>query len=542
MNRSVIALLLLAGASAPAIFGQAQPLYSVTVERTIKSIGYRPNGSTKVDFKGTVLAPVAKGEAEVKTNKGAVQVAAKFDKVPPASSFGPEYLTYVLWAISPEGRARNLGEVFLKGDEAKVDAASPLQAFGMMVTAEPYFSVSVPSDVVVLENDVRRDTVGNIGAVDAKLELLSRGNYKDAGLQPAALNSKIPLDLYQARNAVQVAKSQGADHYATDTFNKAMTSLQNAEGFQSQKKDMRKQVIQASREAAQTAEDARVIAVRRAAEEKVANEKAAADAREAAAKAAAEREAQAKRDAQAAAAREAQQKREAELAAQREAEAKKVAELQAALAKAEAERQAEQRKSAEAAAAKAESDRLRAQLEEQQAKAEADQARQAELAATKAREDAEAARLKAERDQQELRANLLRQFNLILETRDTARGLVVNLGDVLFDTGKFDLRPPAKEALAKLSGIVLSHPGLKLDVEGHTDSVGSDDFNQKLSEQRAGAVRAYLIAQKLEPDSVVSRGFGKSRPVASNDTAQGRQQNRRVEIIVSGEVIGVKIN
>jgi len=542
MNRSVIALLLLAGCSAPAVFGQAQPLYSVTVERTIKSIGYRPNGSTKVDFKGTVLAPMAKGEAEVKTNKGAVQVQGKFDKVPPASSFGPEYLTYVLWAISPEGRARNLGEVALNGDNAKVDAATSLQAFGMMVTAEPYFSVTVPSDVVVIENDIRRDTVGTIGAVDAKLELLSRGNYKDVGLQPAALNSKVPLDLYQARNAIQVAKSQGADHYAGDTFQKAMTSLQNAEGFQSQNKDLRKQVIQSARVAVQTAEDARVIAVRRAAEEKAANDKAAADAREAAAKAAAEREAQAKREAQAAAEREAQQKREAELAAQRAAEAKKVAELQAALSKAEAERQAEQRKAAEATAAKAEADRLRAQLEEQQAKAAADQARQAELAATRARDEAEAARLKAETDQQELRANLLRQFNLILETRDTARGLVVNLGDVLFDTGKYDLRPAAKEAMAKLSGIVLSHPGLKLDIEGHTDSVGSDDLNQKLSEQRADAVRAYLIVQKLEPDAVVSRGFGKSRPVASNDTAQGRQQNRRVEIIVSGEVIGVKIN
>ena len=535
MTRSIFSFLLLVGCAAPAGFGQSQPLYSVTVERTITSVGYRPNGSTKVNFKGTVLAPRSKGQADVKTSKGAVQIEAKFDDLSPASSFGAEYLTYVLWAISPEGRARNLGELVLDGNDGKIRAATSLQAFGMMLTAEPYFSVTVPSDVVVLENDIRRDTVGTIGLVDAKLELLSRGSYKDAGLQPAVLNEKVPLDLYEARNAVQVARSQGADKYAGDTFQKALTALKNAEGFQSQKDDHRKQVIQNAREATQTSEDARVIAIKRADEERVANEKAAADAREAAANAAAAREAQQKRDAEAAAA-------QAKAAAEREAQQKQVAELQAALAKAEAERQAEARKAADAAAAKAEADRLRAQLQEQQANAAAEQARQSEAAAKAARDSAEADKEKALRDQQELRASLLKQFNLILETRDTARGLVVNLGDVLFDTGKYDLRAPAREALAKLSGIVLSHPGLKLTVEGHTDNVGSDDFNQKLSEQRADAVRAYLIVQKLEPDNVTSKGFGKSRPVASNDTSQGRQQNRRVEIIVSGEVIGEQIN
>ena len=528
MSRSIFSVLVFAGWLAPASFGQPQALYSVTVERTIKSVGYRPTGSTKIDFKGTVLAPRAEGEARVQTNKGAVQIEAKFNDLSPASGFGGEYLTYVLWAISPEGRARNLGEVVLNGDNAKTKAATSLQAFGMMVTAEPYFSVTVPSDVVVLENDVRSDTVGTIGLVDAKLELLSRGSYKDSGLQPAALDSKVPLDLYEARNAVQVARSQGADKYAGDTFQKALTALKNAEGFQSQKSDRRKQVIMSSREATQTAEDARVIANKRAAEESAANEKAAADAREAAARAAAESEAQQKRLAEQAAA-------QAKAEAERQTKDKQVAELQAALAKAEAERQVQQRQAAEAAAAKAEAERLRSQLQEQQAKAAAEQAK-------KAADDAESARIKAEKDQQELRAKLLTQFNLILETRDTARGLVVSLGDVLFDTGKFDLREPAKIALAKLSGIVLSHPGLKLDVEGHTDNVGGDDLNQKLSEQRAGAVRAFLIAQQLEPDSVVARGFGKSRPVASNDDAKGRQQNRRVEVIVSGEVIGVKIN
>jgi outer membrane protein OmpA-like peptidoglycan-associated protein len=537
MNRShlspilVAALILVAAGLPPALVGQsgnATALYSVTVERTIKSVVYRPTGSTKINFKGTVLAPAAKGEAQVQTNKGAVQIQAKFDKLSPATGFGSEYLTYVLWAISPEGRPRNLGEVVLNGDGSQLKVSTSLQAFGMMVTAEPYFSVSVPSDVVVIENDIRPDTVGTISQVDAKLELLKRGNYKDVGLQPAALDNKTPLDLYQARNALQVAKFEGADHYSADTYQKAQTALQNAEGFQGQKGDQRKRVIMLAREAVQTAEDARVIATRRATEELAAKEKADADAREAAAKAATAREAEEKRQAQAAAVASAARAQQEELQ-------KKNAELAAALAKADAERQTQQRQLAEA-------DSLRAKLQEQQAKQEADQARQAELAAKKAGEEADAARDKAERDQQELRANLLRQFNLILTTRDTARGLVVNLGDVLFDTGKFDLRQPAKEALAKLSGIVLSHPGLRLEIEGHTDSVGADDFNQKLSEQRADSVRAYLIVQQLEPNSVSSTGFGKSRPVASNDTSEGRQQNRRVEIIVSGEVIGQQIH
>jgi len=540
VNRSHLPLILCAGCLVPPVFAQssdARPpaaLYSVTVERTIESVSYRPTGSTKINFKGTVLAPTAKGEARVQTNNGAVQIQAKFDNLAPATSFGGESLTYVLWAISPEGRPRNLGEVVLNGKSGQLKVTTSLQAFGMMVTAEPYFSVSVPSDVVVIENDVRRDTQGTIGLVDAQIELLSRGNYKDAGLQPVVVDRKIPLDLYQARNAVQVARSRGADRYSADTFQKALTALKNAEAFQGRKGDHRKQLIMLAREAAQVAEDAGVIAIRRANEELAAKQKAEADAREAAAKAEAEREAQQKREAQAAAA-------EAAARAQREELQKKDAELVAARAKAEAESQAQQRQQAEAVAAKAEADRLRAQLQEQQAKLAAEQARQAESAAKKAGEEAEAGRLKAERDQQELRAKLLSQFNAILATRDTPQGLVVNLGDVLFDTGKYDLRQPAKEALAKLSGIVLSHPGLRLEVEGHTDSVGSDDFNQKLSEQRAEAVRSYLIAQALAPDSVSAAGFGKTMPVASNDAAQGRQQNRRVEIIVSGEVIGVKL-
>jgi outer membrane protein OmpA-like peptidoglycan-associated protein len=519
VTRLRFSLLLLLGCMAPLCFGQSQPLYTVTVSRTIKSVTYPPSGSTRIDFQGTVLAPMANGEAKVQTNKGAVQIQAKFDKLPQAGSFGAEYVTYVLWAISPEGRARNLGEAVLNGDNAQVKAASSLQAFGMMLTAEPYFSVTVPSEVVVMENVIRPDTQGIIGSVDAQTALLPRGSYKDLGLQPVTLNSNYPLDLYEARNAVQVARSEGADKYATDTFENALMSLTLAEDLESQK-DQRQQVIMNARQATQTAEDARVIAVKRHTEEVAALEKAEAAAKEAAAQAAANRETQQAAEAKAEAAREAQQKQ--------------VAELQAALAKAEAERQEEARKAADAAAAKAEADRLRAQLQAEQAKEQAEQARQAESAAKKAAAE-------AIKDQENLRASLLKQLNTVLITRDTPQGLVVNMGDVLFDSGKYDLQEPAKLALAKLSGIVLSHPGLRLAIDGFTDNVGGDLTNLNLSQQRADSVRAFLITQDLDPNSVTATGYGSSQPVASNDTAQGRQQNRRVEIIVSGEVIGVQL-
>jgi outer membrane protein OmpA-like peptidoglycan-associated protein len=498
---------------------QPAPLYKVTVERSIKAVNYRPKGSTKIDFKGTVLAPQTKGEARVETKQGAVQVQAKFENLPPAATFGSEYLTYVLWAISPEGRARNAGEVVLKDQRAELKVATSLQAFGMMLTAEPYFAVSVPSNVVVAENDVRPDTKGDVTFVDAKFELLERGTYVYARGQSVVLDPRIPLDLLQARNAVEIAKEQGADRYSGETFQKAQGALQSAELNQQQKRD-RKLVIMSAREATQTAEDARVIANRRAREELAAKQKAEAAEREAAARSRADHEARQKREAELAAA-------EASARAQREELQKKEAELAATRAQAAAELQAQARKQAE-------TDRLRAELQEQQARQEAERARQAGL-------EAEAARRRAETEQQQLRATLLKQFNAILETRDTSRGLVVNMGDVLFDTGKYDLRPEAREALAKLSGIVLSHPGLRLDVEGHTDSTGSDEFNQKLSEDRAASVRTYLMEAGVASEAISFKGFGKSIPVGPNDTAKGRQQNRRVEIIISGEVIGVKI-
>jgi outer membrane protein OmpA-like peptidoglycan-associated protein len=493
--------------------GRDNPLYKITVnvvERTTKAINYRHHsGSTKVDFRGTPLLPEARGEAKVESKQGYIEIEVEFDNLQGATRFGPEYLTYVMWAITPEGRATNLGEVILNGTSSKLNVTTELQAFGLIVTAEPYFAVSQPSDVVVMENFVRKDTVGKIEEIDAKYELLQRGQYAvnvpPAELKPIPLDKDTPLDLHEARNAVRVARWAGADKDASESFQKADQLLQQAEAYKARKAG-NKPVAMTAREAVQTAEDARLIALKRQDEQRLAQERQAAADREAQAKAQAER---------------------SRLEAEDDARRRSQAETEQRL---EAERRA--RAEAESAAAQAQ-----ARVAEAQAEAARERGLKDQAAAEQALQSAE----RAEQEKTALRAALVQQLNLILETRESARGLIVNISDVLFDTGKYTLKPAAREKLAKVSGIVLAHPGLRLEVEGHTDSVGGDEFNQQLSEKRAATVRDFLVQQGIAINAVSARGFGKTVPVASNDTAAGRQQNRRVEMIVAGDVIGISI-
>jgi outer membrane protein OmpA-like peptidoglycan-associated protein len=507
------------------------PIYRVTVvSRTTRAVSYRNrSGWTKVDLKGTALAPEATGHADVNSRKGYIEVKAEMHHLRAANQYGPEYLTYVMWAITPEGRANNLGEVLQSADgNDKLDVTTELQAFALIVTAEPYFGVTQPSDVVVMENIVRNDTVGKFEYVDAKYDLLQRGQYTlnvaPRDLHPLALSlSKTPLELYEAQNAVQIARYAAADKYAPDVYQKAQDLLNQAEAYEARKAG-KKPVAMTSREAVQTAENARIISIKRQNEEALAQER----------QAAADREAKANAEAAEQARLKTQEEQRRQIAEEQRLAAEK-AQMQAEAAAQQASREKEA------------ADQARAQAEA--AKAEADQARQAALVAQaqlqqqasladQRAQEADRMRLKAEDDQQQLRQQLLNQLNLILETRDTARGLIVNMSDVLFDTGRYTLRPGAREKLAKISGIVLAHPGLRLAVEGHTDSVGGDEYNMKLSEQRADAVRDYLVQQGLSSDGVTAKGFGKTMPVADNSTAAGRQQNRRVELVVSGDVIG----
>ncbi len=551
------------------------PIFRTSVTaRTAKAINYRHrSGATKINFRGTELLSKARGEAKVESKQGYIEIEVEFDDLQPATKFGPEYLTYVMWAISPEGRAVNLGEVLLNGTKSKLNVTSDLQVFGLVVTAEPYFSVTRPSDLIVMENVVRPDTLGKIEEIDAKYELLQRGQYARL-TNPLMLKAdpKIPLELYEARNAVQIARSMGADRFATETFQKAEKTLAAAEAYQARKAG-RKPVTMTAREAVQTAEDSRAIAVKRQEEEALATERrqsvereATAESGRAAALAETERvnkAAEAARlQAQADSARLTQEKNNLAAAAAVEADRlKRENEAQSAASKAEADRlrrenetqaaaasvaadRAKLDNEARAAAAKNEADRMKLEADARTAASAAEAERlkrenEAQRAAAQAELDRTAQQnAKLEAEKAELRNKLLQQFNAILQTRDTARGLIVNMSDVLFDTDKFTLRPLAREKLAKVAGIVSGHPSLRLDVEGFTDSVGTDEYNQKLSERRGEAVRDYLTQAGMAAASVSSKGFGESMPVASNDTAQGRQQNRRVELVISGEVIG----
>ena len=554
------------------------PIYRSTVtSRTAKAISYRSrSGATKIDFKGTTLLPKAHGEAKVESKQGYMEIEVEFDELQAANKLGTEYLTYVLWAITPEGRTSNLGEILLNGTEGKLNVTTDLQVFGLLVTAEPYYSVTRPSDVVVMENVVRTDTVGKIELIDAKYELLQRGQYQRLA-NPLVLkpDAKIPLELYEARNAVQIARSSGAGKFATDTFLKAEKTLGEAEAYQKRNAG-KKPVTMTARTAVQTAEDARAIAVKRQEEVALENEREQSATREARAvvgqEIAQSETARVARDAETAR-RNAQtesdrllREKDAQAATARDqaARAKRESDAAAANAVAEANRAA-LAAGARADAANADATRLKAESEARvvAANTEAERVKadaNAKLAAAGAeadrlKRDNEAQRLaaqaelnraneqkaKLEADKVELRVQLLKQFNVILQTRDTARGLIVNMSDVLFDTGKHSLRPLAREKLAKVAGIVAGHPGLKLDIEGHTDSVGTDDSNQRLSEARGTSVRDYLTKEGMPSASVTTKGLGETQPLASNDTAKGRQQNRRVELVISGEIIGTSI-
>jgi len=480
------------------------PLYKIeVVGRDIPAINYfHRSGSTKIGFRGTSLLPDAKGFAKVDSKDGRTQIDADFEGLTPANSFGVEYLTYVLWAITPEGRPANLGEILPSGSKDKnhITVTTNLQAFGLIITAEPYFAVTMPSDAVVMQNVILEDkTQGVLEQVNAHYSLLPRGAYEEiAGrhtvLHPITRNEASPLELYEAENAVQIADAAGAETYAADTMVTANTALKNAEDLDSNKHNERKQTVTFAREAVQAAEDARIITIRKI--------KAQDDAATV----------QARLDAEAAARKSQADAQQSQL----DADAAKRAAEQSQL---EAQQQAAQRAQADAAAADAEA-RARA--------------------ARDAQKTAEQSALLATQQVEQARERLKQQLNQVLQTTETARGLIVNMSDVLFDFNKFTLKPEAREKLAKVSGILLAYPGLKTQVEGYTDNIGSDEYNQKLSEERAGSVRTYLVTQNVPDANVSATGFGKTNPIADNSTNAGRALNRRVELVVSGAAIGIE--
>ena len=466
------------------------------VERNLDCVNYlHRSDSTHIDFDGTSLLPGAKGEAKVTSERGKIAIDAHFDGLTPANGFGREYLTYVLWAISPDGRAQNLGEVLPAGTKNNIKVTTALQSFGMIVTAEPYFSVTEPSDVIVLQNMIRPDkTNGVMEKMTANYSLLPRGMYAETAgshtvANPITRNERSPLELYEADNAVRIAQDAGADKDAPKIMAQAMLDEQNASALDGNKHGDLKMEITEAREAVERAEDARIASLRKQAGER------------------AQAQVTAKEQAQADAALSQQQ------AAQSQADAAQ-SQATAQQAKLDAE---------QAQAAKAQADAARAEAEAETAAAQAKA-----LEADKNANDANAVREK-----------LRLQLNSVLATSETARGLIVSMPDVLFDTGKYTLKQTTLISLAKVAGILEAYPGLNVQVEGYTDSTGSDELNQKLSENRAMAVKDFLVSQGESQGSINSTGFGKNDPVADNGSVNGRALNRRVNLVVSGDAIGI---
>ncbi len=356
--------------------------------------------------------------------------------------------------------------------------------------------------------------------METKYELMERGGYIPTGYKfdPVVLNTKLPLEFFEARNALRIAQSEGAEIYAKDSYQHAVQLMDKTDQYATSVHVDKKPLIAAAREAVQTAEDARAIAVEKIDQERLENE------RQAAANAQAQTQAQADD-----AARRAQQAQSDQARA----------ELASAQATADAAKARTDAMNAQAETAKAKADMADSQAASANAlsaaQADADQSR---LAAQQSQLTAQ----QAEADKVAMRTRLSEQLNKILETRDSARGLIVSMSDVLFDTGKYSLKPGAREKLAKVAGILLAYPGLNIEVGGYTDNVGGDAMNQRLSENRASSVRDYLVQQGVAANAVSSKGFGNTLPVASNQSSAGRQQNRRVELLVSGEAIGNSVN
>lgn len=557
---------------------EPNPLRAIT--ESTKAVDYRQGSKSEIDFKGTNLMPEATGTAHVQTKSGTTQIDAKLEHLQPANSLGLQYLTYVLWGISPEGVPSNLGELIVKDGKSEVHASTPMQAFALIVTAEPYFAVTQPNEKVVAENEPGTNAQGFIRPVDVHYQALPAGTYSSQ-VKPIqepvyGIDKKIPLSLKEARNAVRIAQDAHADQYANAPLQRAQQLLSQADDYYNRKQND-KSITTVAREATQAAEAARVMAIKGEQQAKIERRQREADEKAAKAQADAQAQAQQAQEAQvkaqqAESARQnaEQQAAQAAQAAQQAAQAAQTAQQQLQqqassgqqiqadqqAAAQQAQQQAQQAQQQAAAAQQRAQEQERAaqlaqqQLQQQQAAAAAaqQQLQQEQAARQQAEQQAQSSQQQlqqtrqqlsqAQTDKEQMRQRLLDQLNQVLQTKDSARGLIVNMPDVLFNLNSANLKPNARERLAKVAGILIAYPDIHVEVDGYTDNTGSLDYNQQLSQQRADTVRSYLVQQGVPSSSIESKGFGPNDPVASNDTPQGRQQNRRVDLVVSGQSIG----
>ena len=430
---------------------RSRDIASSDVLSQISLFNYREHKRSEIIFRATPVISTGEGGADIQYENGNAEIAAEIKHMPPPALLGP-YTTYVLWALTPDGRASNEGVLTgAEGGSGSIQTQHAASQFALIVTAEPHFAVSAPSKMVVLYNvgkDVR-------GAETKIASLFERADY--GGLKPITAEGR-PIELIQAEYSLAIAAAAGAKEFVPNQYSAAEAKLLAARtAWASKKSADRNSARGVAREAVVLGEDARRAGL----------------------VARADSDARAQREAAVAAAEAAERERAAQAAA-------------------------EQQRATEAAIERAA--RLAAQEGEARARAEA-------------------------------RAQLLNRLNAVLPTRESERGLVSEIGGVQFATATANLNPPARESLARFSGIVASYPELSFRIEGHTDDVGSDLTNNDLSLRRAISVRDYLISLGVPASSIDVEGFGPYRPVADNASADGRARNRRVEIVISGGIV-----
>ena len=453
------------------------------------AVTYREGTTARVKFRGTPRLPGATAEAIVKRRRGITEIDVRLDDMKPAILFGGDYNTYVLWTVSSEGVALNAGEFILRGDRSKLSSSTPLTTFGMFVTAEPHFLVSEPSQFVVLENSsvglVRGNIVGSSRVQYRGFE--GRYEYDQESLVSAPkTEGEFRSERQQSTTALDLAERAGAERWAPEELDRARKAVLNALASFVPGMNEREFAVQARR-AVELSVEAQNVALERKQQSKDA----------------------------------AQRKELADLRV-----AKAEAEAAAARAKEAAERAGRERREAVRAKAEAERATRQARIEQRQARELMQQAQ------------SQTARLSRLKDQAERYANAARSrlqdaLRKVVETRETARGVIINLPDILFASGRSRLVPLAREVLSRVAGILLATPDYRLSVEGHTDSSGGANYNQRLSERRAEAVRSYLIESGLSADLMTSLGHGEARPITKNRTPAGRRKNRRVEIVIT---------
>jgi len=486
------------------------------VKRTTLAVRYVENKKTSVNLTGTSLAPRVLGKVDVEYKKNDARIRLKVQNLDSPQTFGPFYTTFVVWAITPEGQAENLNEL-PSGYAAEVQAQSAAQTFGVIITAEPHSAVKMPSQKLVAETTLPKNATPGVQTTQADYRA-DKGNLyetrEDSSLKADYTTPRLVLG---ARRSLDIARRAGAKEFSREEWKQAEEKLATLEQIWPRNLKDETKFSGLARDVMRMSQVARDLAIEREDQARIDNERQERIRRLEEARAQAEA---AKAEAERIKLEADRARAEAELAKARAESA------QAEAVKAERAAAAE-RANREQASREAESQRLAAERAQAEARAETERARaeteRAKLAAEEAKRERDAALQK-----------LYVSLSEILDTKRETRGFIVNLGDVLFDTGRATLKPAAREKLSKLAGILLAYPGqLTLEIEGHTDSVGSDDLNNKLSQNRAQSVNDYLTSAGVKTERIKAvQGFGKTKPIATNDTAAGRQMNRRVEVVI----------